>query len=227
LILTIVSFSDRSDCYPCPEKWNCGDGDKMPISNDQELVRAVAQASELVQNIQDYCGRKLRDDSKINFPRGLIGTAASYRERCPTYLTADQISSCAYGFMYLDVLWWLLSRSDISSVGKQMSLKSAIVTLGTILEVSLQVPGLPRNKVLSKKCNAGVKPRVQDSVKRGWISKEQGTALEQCWEHRNNVHLKLLEKSELDLYTVDHVNAPHAALLVLLPKLKEWNGKDI
>jgi hypothetical protein len=107
-----------------------------------------------------------------------------------------------------------------------MSLKSAIVTLGTILEASLHVPGLPRNKFLSQKSSAGVKPRVQDAVKRTWISKEQGAALEQCWGHRNNVHLKLLEDSELDLYTVDHVNAPHAALLVLLSKLKEWNGID-
>jgi hypothetical protein len=198
----------------------------MAISNDQDLVTALAQASELIQNIQDYCGRKLRDDSKFNFPRGLIGTAASYRDRCPGYLTADQASSCAYGFMYLDVLWWLLSRPDISSVGRQMGLKSAIVTLGTILEATLHVPGLSRNKVLSQKSNAGVKPRVQDAEKRGRISKEQCAALDQCWDHRNNVHLKLLENSERDLYTVEHVNAPHAALLVLLSKLKEWNGNE-
>jgi hypothetical protein len=36
----------------------------MAIGNDQELVTAAAQASKLIQNIQDYCGRKLRDDSK-------------------------------------------------------------------------------------------------------------------------------------------------------------------
>jgi hypothetical protein len=36
----------------------------MAIGNDQKLVTAAAQASKLIQNIQDYCGRKLRDDSK-------------------------------------------------------------------------------------------------------------------------------------------------------------------
>jgi hypothetical protein len=97
----------------------------MPISNDQELTKAVAQAGNLIQDIQNYCGRGLREDSKINFPRGLIGTADSYRGRCPGYLTADQKSSCAYGFMYLDVLWWLLSRTDIASVGKQMAIKNS------------------------------------------------------------------------------------------------------
>ena len=90
----------------------------MAINNAQELTTATTQASRLVQEIQDYCGRTLRDESKINFPRGLIGTAASYRGRCPGYLSADQVSSCAYGFMYLDVLWWLLSTNRPSERGE-------------------------------------------------------------------------------------------------------------
>jgi hypothetical protein len=64
---------------------------KMAIGSDQELLKAVTQASDLIQDIQDYCGRKPREESKIKFPRGLIGTADSYRGRCPGYLSADQI----------------------------------------------------------------------------------------------------------------------------------------
>jgi len=90
----------------------------MPVTNDQELAIAVAQASSLVQDIHNYCGRTLREDAKISFPRGLIGTAESYRSRCPGYLSTEQASSCAYAFMYLDVLWWLLSRTDIAIVGR-------------------------------------------------------------------------------------------------------------
>ncbi len=197
----------------------------MAISNDQDLANSVAQASNMVQEIQDYCGRNLREDAKISFPRGLIGTAATYRLRCPGYLTADQISSCAYGFMYLDVLWWLLSRTDLASVGKQMAIKSAIVTLGTLLEVSLWIPGLPRTDVLSNKATAGVKPRLKEAAKRSWISQKQCAALEQLWDHRNNAHIKFLENSELDLYQVEHVNSPHAALLILMAKLKAWHAE--
>jgi hypothetical protein len=141
----------------------------MAIGNDQELLKAAAQASDLVQDIQNYCGRKLREESKIKFPRGLIGTADSYRGRCPGYLSADQISSCAYAFMYLDVLWWLVSRTDLASVGKQMAVKSAIVTLGTLMEVCLWIPGRPRTDVLSKNAKAGLVPRLEEAVKRGWI----------------------------------------------------------
>jgi hypothetical protein len=199
-------------------------GAPMAIANDAELGAAVAQASSLVQEIHDYCGRQLRMDAKINFPRGMIGTANSYRERCPAYLTRDQISSCAYGFMFLDVLWWLASRTDIASVGKQMTLKSAIVTLGTILEVSLHVPILPQSRVLSAKNGAGVNPRLEKSKEEGWITEEQCATLKQLWLHRNNVHIKILAQSELDLYQPQHVNEPYAALLVLMARLKEWNG---
>ena len=105
----------------------------MPITNDVELAQAVAQASQLIQNIQSYCGRTPRDDAKFNFPRGLIGAAEQYRQACPSYLNQRQQSSCAYGFMHLDVIWWLLARTDLTGIAKEMVIKSAIITLASIL----------------------------------------------------------------------------------------------
>ncbi|MBR1177090.1 hypothetical protein JQ617_24270 [Bradyrhizobium sp. KB893862 SZCCT0404] len=199
----------------------------MPISNDEELVRAVAQVDDLIRAIQDYCGRENRADAKIKFPRGVMRTAESYRVRLPDYLDREKRSNCAYSFMFLDVLWWLSVRTDISSVGKQMVLKSAIVTLGTVLEACLYVPGLPKTKYLSNLGNAGAKDRIENTHTRGWISETERDCLKQLWDHRTNVHQKKIQAdSELDLYSVDHVNAPYAALLNLLTKLKEWNGKD-
>jgi hypothetical protein len=58
----------------------------MALKSDAELAEAVAKASDLLQDIHEYCQRKLREDSKVKFPRGLIGTADSYRKRCPDYL---------------------------------------------------------------------------------------------------------------------------------------------
>jgi hypothetical protein len=104
----------------------------------------------------------LRDEAKVRFPRGLIGTADSYRALAPGYIGPGTSSSCAYGFMHLDVMWWLVSRTDLASVGRQMTLKSAIVSLGTILEAVLKIPGLPKNKWLSDRSSAGVKPRIDD-----------------------------------------------------------------
>lgn len=199
----------------------------MAISNDQELAKAVAEAGELIQSIQDYCERTNREDAKIRFPRGLIRTADTYRARFPAYLDREKTSNCSYSFMFLDVLWWLASRTDITSVARQMILKSAIVTLGTILEACLYVPILPKSKLLSNQSNAGVKDRVDNAHKRGWISEAERDALKELWDHRTNVHQKKIQTdSELDLYNADHVNVPQAALLNLLAKLRDWNGRD-
>ena len=78
----------------------------MAIINDIQLTQAVTQATRLMQDIQAYCGKTLRDDSKFAFPWGVIGTAEQYRQICPGYLDERQQSSCAYGFMHLDVVWW-------------------------------------------------------------------------------------------------------------------------
>jgi hypothetical protein len=199
----------------------------MPIRSDEELARAVAQVDELIESIQNYCGRENRGEARIKFPRGVMRTADSYRARMPDYLDREKKSNCAYGFMFLDVLWWLSVRTDISSVGKQMVLKSAIVTLGMILEACLYVPGLPKTKFLSNLGNSGAKERVENTHKRGWISDAERDGLKQLWDHRTNVHQKRIQTdSELDLYTVEHVNGPHAALVNLMAKMKEWNGKD-
>ena len=56
----------------------------MAITTDGELVAAVATAGGLLQSIHEYCQRKLREDAKVKFPRGLIGQANTYRERSPT-----------------------------------------------------------------------------------------------------------------------------------------------
>ena len=42
----------------------------MAITSDQELRSAVAKASDLIQEIQDYCGRVLRDDFEDQIPQG-------------------------------------------------------------------------------------------------------------------------------------------------------------
>ena len=82
----------------------------MPIKSDAELVNTVAAAGQHLQDIHDYVQRADRDDAKVRFPRGVIKTADDYRALCAGYLDYNQASSCAYTFMYLDVLWWLTNE---------------------------------------------------------------------------------------------------------------------
>ncbi|HEV2631419.1 MAG TPA: hypothetical protein VGV41_22575 [Pseudolabrys sp.] len=190
----------------------------MAIANDAELIRAVSTAGRLVQEIQDYCGRSARDNSRINFPRGLIGTAEQYRNLCPSYLSQRQKSSCAYGFMYIDVVWWLLARTDLSGIAKEMTIKSAIITLGTVLEAVLHIPG---QGIFASM--AGVKKRLDRATIRGWLSEQERDSLKQLWDHRNNVHIRLLDTHEFDKYRSEHFNEPRQALKALMANLKSWD----
>src|ERR1700688_987069 len=137
----------------------------MAVRSDGEMRLAAWQASELLQDIQTYAGRDLKDGSKVSFPRGLLRTAQEHRKECPNYLTHVQKSSCAYGFMYLDVLWWLYNRTDLAGVAKEMVFKSAIITMGTITEAVLHIP----NQGIFDS-NAGVDLRLDRAGALNWIS---------------------------------------------------------
>jgi hypothetical protein len=64
----------------------------MAIGNDQELVTAAAQASKLIQNIQDYCGRKLRDDSKHQDILAGVSCSSNARAKAFHFLMAARFS---------------------------------------------------------------------------------------------------------------------------------------
>jgi hypothetical protein len=57
----------------------------MP-SNDKEL----AQVDELIESIQNFCGRENRADAKMMFPRGLMRTAENYRACLPDSLDREK-----------------------------------------------------------------------------------------------------------------------------------------
>jgi hypothetical protein len=190
----------------------------MAIKSDEQLRVAAMQAGELLQDIQTYLGREIKDGARVSFPRGLLRTAEEHRQECPGYLSQVQKSSCAYGFMYLDVLWWLYNRTDIAGVAKEMVFKSAVITLGTITEAILHIP----NQGIFDS-NAGVELRLDRACVLGWISEGDRDTLKELWQNRNNVHLRLLDSSEFNKYNVNHVIEPHDALKRLMSSLREWH----
>jgi hypothetical protein len=190
----------------------------MAIQSDVQLQMAAMQAGELLQDIQTYAGREIKDGTKVSFPRGLLRTAEEHRQECPGYLTHVQKSSCAYGFMYLDVLWWLYNRTDIAGIAKEMAFKSAIITLGTITEAILHIPG---QGIFDS--NAGVELRLDRACVLGWISDQDRDKLKELWQNRNNVHLRLLDSTEFNKYNVSHVTQPQESLTRLMTSLREWH----
>lgn len=55
----------------------------MAINNNVQLVAAVQQASQLIQEISDYANAHngLGDAAKVRFPTGFLRTAYHHRQR--------------------------------------------------------------------------------------------------------------------------------------------------
>ena len=191
----------------------------MPIQNEQELADAAERAGVLLQEIQDYVQDRSSATARVRFPRGVVRTATYFRSAFPEYMPHHKRTTCAYGLMYFDVMWWLTHRTDLTNVAQEMCFKSMIITLGTVLEAVLRVPGEPNLGA----GGAGVRPRLDTAFGRGWITQPDTDLLKELWHHRNNVHAHVLGTTEFGLYRLAHVDAPARALRRLVRNLKAWD----
>lgn len=191
----------------------------MPIQNDEELADAAIRAGALLQEIQDYMQDQSSATARVRFPRGVMRTAAHFRSAFPRYMPYDRRTTCAYGLMYFDAMWWLTHRTDLAGVAQEMCFKSMIITLGTVLEATLRIPGEPS----LGGGGAGVKQRLDTALQRNWVTQADADLLKQLWDHRNNVHAHVLGATEFGLYRLAHVDAPARALRLLVRNLKTWD----
>ncbi len=107
----------------------------MEIQNEKELQRAVDEAGELLQEIQNYCGREKKDRARVRFPRGYLYPVAHHKSRLGFVIDEHTRTNLCYALMMLDVLRWLIIRTDLYRVPQEMVIKEAIV-LHFTLELS-------------------------------------------------------------------------------------------
>ena len=163
----------------------------MAITNDRELRDASRKAGELLQEIQDYCGRKLKDDAKVRFPRGYLRTASSQRERLSFVGDEDLKSNLAYTLILSDTILWQLKRTDISGTAKEMQIKLFIFIGGTLIESITK-------DYLKGLCGKNFKKRTQYLVDNGVIDSTLQFDIDWIWDTRNNMHLFLLDTKEYE-----------------------------
>lgn len=172
----------------------------VQINNDSDLAKAVLQVDELLQSIQDYCGRENRADAKVRFPRGFIRTASDQRERIPFVKDTDLKSNISYTLILSDVILWLLIRTDISATAKEMLIKLFIFLGGAMMESITK-------DYLKGICGKSYKHRTQFLLDKKIVSEQLKVELDWAWDTRNNMHLFMLEQRE---YVNDYNNASHS-----------------
>ncbi len=168
----------------------------MPITNNTELKAAVCQAGDLLQEIQDYCGRTYKVSAQVRFPRGFLRTAGEQRGRLNFVDDNDLKSNLAYCLILSDAIHWLLTRTDIAATAREMLIKLQIFIGGTLIE-SVTTNYL-KNVRTPKRT---YKMRTQSLVDLGIIDTSLKDELDWIWDLRNNMHLfGLVEREYINEY---------------------------
>jgi len=172
----------------------------MTIRNDDELKAAVDEASGLIQQIQDYVGRDFSKPAKVRFPRGYLRTAAESRRRVNFLADTTLRSNIAYTIQLADVQHWILNRTDLSGMAKEMVIKLQMFLLGTIIE------SVTKN-YLRGRCGGNFCRRTQFLLDNGMIDATLKTDVDWLWDIRNNMHLFQLD--DIEWSSTDYTVANH------------------
>ena len=161
----------------------------MAITNDMELAVAVAQVGVLLQDIQRYAGRNIRNDARVRFPRGYLRTAAQHRAAFDYIDDACLRDNLAYTMILADTVHWLLIRTDIVATAREMLVKLFVFLVATMAESVTK-------HYLKGHCGKAYRGRTEYLLESEIISAELRDDLDWLWKLRNNMHLFGLDKPE-------------------------------
>ena len=189
------------------------------IRSDDELFEAIDLVDEALQDIHDYVGPDYDwDNVRIRFPRGYLRTAGEFRRRIAFIEDKNVRDNLAYALIQSDVYLWLLNRTDLFGVAREMTIKSAIILMASIIETLA---------VVGTKGHIGRKhsfcARCARMVDKGIISQKVSEDLQWLWGTRSAIHIYDLDHRELEKYSMRHFNRAVRASQRLEDALAEFH----
>lgn len=94
----------------------------MPLSH-VEVAALVSDANTALSGLQAEFGRDNKQEARITFPRGFIRTASELRATLPNLDGEVQRRNASYALMTIDVLRWLIVRTDLAGTALSMVVK--------------------------------------------------------------------------------------------------------
>jgi hypothetical protein len=188
-----------------------------PVRIHKAKVELVSQYLQEIEDAMKIAG--VSDHHmvpKIRFPRGFIQTAQLYRDAFPC--RRRQIgNNVAYTLQFLDVLRWILIRTDLELTAQQMVVKHGVIGTFSVIE------GLLFDALKSRRIEPGKKFRktLEKARNLGIISDALYGDLSQVHEMREKVHLHLYDLTGARHYDLEDWNFAVAALQHLSNELRE------
>lgn len=181
--------------------------------NKFQLKLVVSEINERLEAVQHYCGREKNLDAKIKFPRGFIRTASELRKKLPSDLPPLLTHNLSYALMTLDVLRWVVVRTDLSGAAESMIIKRSIAQLAEIIET------LVKHYTKKKKFGKAIDCLVENQT----IDRSLGNELHEIWDMRTTIHLWEATELEHDKFKRGDYNKAYRSYEKLVNCLKYLN----
>lgn len=167
-----------------------------------ELEQRARRASDDIQFIQSFLGENKCEEAKIEFPKGVIRYASGYQCQVSFLENKVLIKNISYSLIMMDVLRWLVIRTTIGLVAKEMIIKSAIIVLVSVVEaITKGVSELIKGKIVG-----GYENRLNLLVEENIISVEIRSKLMDAWRKRGKVHIPIKGEVEISCYDEKNIN---------------------
>lgn len=166
----------------------------------RDVDRLIEEAGVALQALQDEFDRENVPEARVRFPRGFIRPATALRGTLPALGSGIQQRNASYSLMALDVLRWLVVRTDLSGAALSMIVKESIVIVGALCE------WLTKEATRGRGSRRPYTDRTQRLVELGHISADLKTELDRVWNVRSNVHMHEVTALEYDMYSREDYN---------------------
>ncbi len=168
------------------------------ISFDTEIETFAIQAGEALQEIQSRLGRRDHASAKVRFPRGFLHPASRWRQRLSFIRQETVKNNVAYTLMLHDANLWLLRRTDLAGLARDMVVKACLAALGSIAEAIL-VDHYAGKMGMRQRFVSRTDRLFSENV----ISLELKKELDWLWEMRCRQHLFELTDAEFEFYGIE------------------------
>jgi len=182
----------------------------------QRLQDKLQIVNEGIQEISDFLSPGPSENEKylkICFPSGYIRNADTFRNGLGCIEDNNIKSNIAYSLILSDLNTWLLNRTTIQGVLKEMIIKNEIHLMASICETIIF------NKVGKR---TGYNKQVEKMFQNKMISEEARDGLHWLWEIRRGIHLFDLDEKEFDKYTLEDFTKSKEVTNNLIKELNKY-----
>jgi hypothetical protein len=196
--------------------------DSMPSFNARELAEVVADANSALQMVQDLVGVEDIGAARVRFPRGYLRTSHEGRQLFACVRRPLVQTNLGYAAQLSDVLTWLLMRTDLAAIARDMVVKTYLALTGGMAE-ALLVDYFHGETGWRQTFSS----RVSRLLERQKIDKLLSNELKWLWDMRCRQHVFEIPDSEFYAYDPDDHLRAQAAINALIEALSVDAGVEI